>query len=337
MKGKQQVKPAGIPPDTQTNDPIRQFAMDVHRGLGASPKFLPCVYLYDEIGSQLFEKICRQPEYYCTRAEREILQKHARDIASHCSNPLKIVELGSGSSDKTRVLLEAFVEARMQTIYVPIDVSSEILVESAAKLRQRFPSLKVKPVAARYEDGLKTLDHSEGSVLLVWLGSSIGNYEPETARRFLGRLSENLSSGDNLLLGVDLIKDRPTLEAAYNDRAGVTAAFNLNILARINRELGGSFDLGRFGHQAVFNAVEGRIEMYLISHCDQQVEIEALDRTVSFSEGERIHTENSHKYDPEAIASLAGTIHGSLIHQWLDSRRYFSLNLFESNSRNAGF
>lgn len=312
------------------NDPIRQFAADVRNGLGASPKSLSCVYFYDKTGSQLFEKICRQPEYYCTRAEKEILQKHARDIAAYCSNPVQIVELGSGSSVKTRILLEAFVEAHMRTIYIPIDVSREILAKSAAELRGMFPPLKVKPISARYEDGMETVDKADGTILLVWLGSSIGNYKPKAARRFLAGLRQTLSYGDKLLLGADLIKDRAILEAAYNDRSGVTADFNLNLLARINRELGGTFSLDRFDHNAVFNTAKGRIEMYLISRCDQQVQIEALDMTVSFSEGERIHTENSYKYHPEEIASLAGAINSSLVHQWFDSHRHFSLSLFEA-------
>jgi L-histidine N-alpha-methyltransferase len=308
---------------------LQQFATDVRSGLCKLPKSLPCIYLYDKTGSQLFERICMQPEYYCTRAEREILQKHARDIAAYCSNPVQIVELGSGSSAKTRILLEAFVDAQMQTTYVPIDVSAEILAASAAKLDHVFAPLAVKPVAARYEEGLEMIDPIDGSILLVWLGSSIGNFERKAAKEFLARLRRQLSSGDRLLLGVDLIKDRTVLEAAYNDRAGVTAAFNLNLLARINRELGGAFNLERFDHTAVFNAAEGRIEMYLVSRCEQQVHIEDLDMTVSFSDGERIHTENSYKYHAEEIAALAEIIDRAPVRQWFDSCRRLSLSLFE--------
>ncbi len=310
-------------------DPIQRFAADVRSGLGRVPKSLPCVYFYDKVGSELFEQICLQPEYYCTRAEAEILQKHARDIASHCHNPVQLVELGSGSSAKTRILLEAFVRAGMRTTYVPIDISSEILAESAAELDRALPPLTVKPVAARYEEGLEMIDPSDGSVLLLWLGSSIGNFERGAAKAFLDGLLERLSSGDRLLLGVDLLKNSATLEAAYNDRAGVTAAFNLNLLARINRELGGAFDLDRFDHSAVFNAAEGRVEMYLVSRCEQRVRIEALDMTVSFSRGERIHTENSHKYRAEDIAALARPASGVVVRQWFDPRGQFSLNLFE--------
>jgi len=313
------------------NDPIQQFAADVRAGLSAASKSLKCVYFYDEIGSRLFEKICRQPEYYCTRAETEILQKHAGDIACRSSNPIQIVELGSGSSAKTRILLEAFMEARLETSYVPIDVSPEILAKSAEKLRDTFPELNVKPIAARYEDGMRELDSDNGSILVVWLGSSIGNYDRGEARRFLSMLREGLSQDDSLMLGIDLIKDREILEAAYNDRSGVTEAFNLNLLSRINRELGGAFDLKRFDHEAVFNEPEGRIEMYLISREEQEVEIKALDMTVSFAKGEAIHTENSYKYYPDEILSLAETVDGRLVKQWFDAQRQFSLNLFELN------
>jgi L-histidine N-alpha-methyltransferase len=321
--------------NTANGCPARQFAADVRAGLGKSPKSLPCVYFYDKAGSLLFEEICRQPEYYCARAEGEILRRHAHDIAACCSDPIRIVELGSGSSAKTRILLKAFIEAKLRTTYVPIDVSQEILAHSAADLRRIFPGLTVKPVTARYEDGLERLDPGDGPILLVWLGSSIGNYEPEAAKEFLGGLRHQLSTGDNLLLGVDLIKDREILEAAYNDRSGVTAAFNLNLLARINRELGGTFDLERFDHQAIYNAAEGRIEMYLVSCCDQQVQIKNPGMTIRFSEGERIHTENSYKYRVEEIADLVGEMSESPVRQWVDSRRQFSLSLFEVN--NGGF
>ncbi len=327
-----QNEPSGVLHSGYEHDTIRQFAMDVRNGFSASPKSLPCVYFYDKTGSKLFESICRQPEYYCTRAEKEILEKHAGDIAAHCSNPIQIVELGSGSAAKTRILLEAFIEAHMRTTYVPIDVSHEILGESARELRCMFPPLTVKPIAARYEEGIEMIDKTDGSILLVWLGSSIGNYEPKAARKFLAELCQTLSPGDSLLLGVDMIKDRAILEAAYNDSSGMTAAFNLNLLERINRELGGTFQLDNFDHNAVFNAAEGRIEMYLISRCDQKVQIEALGMAVSFVEGERIHTENSYKYHPEEISSLADAINAVPAYQWFDSNRQFNLSFFEVNN-----
>ncbi|MEJ2247848.1 MAG: L-histidine N(alpha)-methyltransferase [Acidobacteriota bacterium] len=187
----------------------------------------------------------------------------------------------------------------------------------------------MKPIAARYEDGLSLLDPTHENTLLIWLGSSIGNYERERAKKFIASLSNQLSAGDRLLLGIDLIKDPVMLEAAYNDRAGISAAFNLNILKRINRELGGNFRIKQFKHRAVFNSALGRIEMYLISCCDQEVRISEPGLTVSFSKGESIHTENSYKYSTGEIEALGRSAGLRMLHQWLDSGHLFSLNLFE--------
>jgi len=313
-----------------------RFARDVRNGLGKFPKSLPCLYLYDRIGSSLFEKICRQPEYYCTRAETEILKNYAHDIAGICGRSSRIVELGSGNSEKTRILLETFIDSGIQATYFPIDISRGFLEESAARLKEACPPLEVQPIAARYEDGLAMLQSGGGSVLLLWLGSSIGNYEPESAKNFIARLQSKLTRGDHFLLGVDLIKSPAVLEAAYNDRNGITAAFNLNLLARINRELGGHFKLERFKHQAVFNPAEGRIEMYLVSGLKQDVRIDNLDLSVSFADGERIHTENSYKYSPEDISILADHNGLHLANQWFDSRKQFSLNLFEVSNGGSG-
>ncbi len=306
-----------------------RFAQDVRTGLGKSPKALPCLYFYDKIGSSLFERICRQPEYYCTRAEAEILKTHSRDIAAICNRSSRIVELGSGNSEKTRILLETFIDSDIRATYYPIDISHGILEESAVVLKEACPPLNVRPIAARYEDGLEMLEPIGGKILLLWLGSSIGNYEPESAKSFIARLQSKLSIGDYFLIGVDLIKDSAVLEAAYNDRSGATAAFNLNLLARINRELGGHFLLERFEHRAIFNPEEGRIEMYLVSNCEQKIRIDALNMTVALAKGEQIHTENSYKYNPEEISLLGDHKGLLLIKQWFDSRKQFSLNLFE--------
>lgn len=313
-----------------------RFARDVRAGLGKPRKMLPCVYFYDRIGSRLFERICRQPEYYCTRAEAEILKSRTRDIAAICRRPSRIVELGSGNSEKTRILLKALVDSDIQATYFPIDISKGILEETAAALKEACSPLDVRPIAARYEVGLAMLKPGDGNVLLLWLGSSIGNYEPESAKAFVARLQSRLSTGDHFLLGVDLIKDPEVLEAAYNDRFGMTAAFNLNLLARINRELGGRFQLEQFKHHAIFNSEERRIEMYLVSRCEQEVRIDALDMTVPFAEGERIHTENSYKYDPDEISLLGDDIGLVLTDQWFDSRKQFSLNLFEVSNGECG-
>jgi len=309
------------------------FAGDVQAGLCQSPKRLSCVYFYDHAGSMIFEQICRQPEYYCTRAEMEILKMYSSEIASLCSKPERIVELGSGSSVKTRILIEAFIDSENPISYYPIDISEEILIQSAKKLKQNYPLLKPHPIVASYEEGLGRLDSTEGTTLLIWLGSSIGNYEPKSAAAFLQQICNRLSNGDRILIGIDLIKDPQILEAAYNDSAGITASFNLNLLARINRELGGNFRLEHFSHRAVFNPEEGRIEMYLVSNCEQTVYIEALDVTVSFSNRESIHTENSYKYGFDGIEALAHNSGMTLLHQWFDSKEQFSLNLFETGKQ----
>jgi len=329
MKANKRKVSNRISKDDGCIDPLQTFARDVRIGLGNSPKSLPCLYFYDSVGSSLFECICKQPEYYCTRAETEILQKHASDIAAIFSGASQIVELGSGSSVKTRILLEAFIDSKTPTTYRPIDISPRILADSTAGLKQAYPELDVHPISARYEDGLSLLDSTDKNILLIWLGSSIGNFEPESAKKFIARLSHQLSTGDRLLLGIDLVKNPAILEAAYNDRAGITAAFNLNILTRINRELGGSFHIERFKHRAIYNSALGRIEMYLISCCDQKVRINELDLNVSFSKEESIHTENSYKYNIGEIEELGKSAGLRLLDQWFDSGRQFSLNLFE--------
>ena len=316
--------------------PTRQFAEDVRDGLSKGAKSLPCVYFYDGRGSRLFEDICDQPEYYPTRAEREIIRERADDIAAIAPDPVQVVELGSGSSAKTVHLLEALLEARERVTYLPVDVSRDVLNESAAQLRETFPPLVVKPVAARYEEGLRAVDSHGGGVFLLWLGSSIGNLEKEEAGSFLAELRSRLSSGDRMLIGIDLVKGREVLEEAYNDEAGVTAEFNLNLLARINRDLGGTFDLDNFRHVAIYNAGKGRVEMYLQSCCDQAVTIKSLDMKVTFREDERIHTENSHKYDFHEIDSLACRARLKLLDQWFDSGCLFSLNLFGVDGHRPG-
>ncbi len=308
------------------------YVFDVRNGLSGHSKSLLCIYFYDEDGSHLFEQICTLPEYYLTRAEEEILSTHASEIAALAPSPVQIVELGSGSSVKTRYLIEAFLATREGLTYRPVDISRKILTETADELHQAYPQLTVHPVVARYEQGLDDLSPEEGSTLLLWLGSSIGNLERGEAATFLADLRRGMSSDDQMLIGIDLIKSSEVLEAAYNDSAGVTAAFNLNLLARINRELGGDFDLEQFHHQAVYNTRKGRIEMYLESRCKQTVRIAAPDMTVYLDAGERIHTEDSYKYDLEDIADLAKAAGVRLVNQWFDSQRRFSLNLFAVNS-----
>lgn len=311
-----------------------RFADDVRAGLTATPKSLPCVYFYDALGSALFERITALPEYYLTRAESEIIREHAAEIAAEARGPIQVVEMGSGTSAKTVTLLEKLLGATDRVTYRPVDVCGDVLEKSAEKLSEIMPGLDVEPIESRYREALKRIGGG-GEVLLLWLGSSIGNLARDEAASYLRCFRDRLSPGDRMLIGIDLMKDPAVLEAAYNDRAGVTAEFNLNLLRRINRDLGGEFDLGRFRHVALWNPEQGRIEMYLESRSDQKVPIAALGVTVTFASGERVHTESSHKYTPDEIEVLAERAGLVLEHLWRDSRKLFSLCSLRVDGRAA--
>jgi L-histidine N-alpha-methyltransferase len=304
------------------------FARDVRKGLTDHPKHLSCRYFYDADGSYLFEAICALPEYYVTRAEREILQARAVEIVAPFTRAPALVELGSGSAAKTRLLIEAFLRRHPTLLYVPIDISRVMLEQSARQLLDDYPGLGIMAIAAEYREGLQRLQAVvAGPRLILWLGSNVGNLHRPEAVRFLQEVRGTMTASDSLLVGIDLRKDRAVLEAAYDDAQGVTAEFNLNVLARINRELGGHFDLDSFAHRAVYNEEPGRIEMYLISKKEQRVPIDTLALDVTLSAGEPIHTENSYKYSPAEIASLAGDAGFRIASQWLDAQRRFSVNL----------
>jgi len=307
-----------------------QFAEDVRSGLQTVPKKLPSVYFYDELGSQLFEKICDLKEYYLTRAETDILLNHARTIVSRLDQRAELVELGSGSSRKTRLLLEAFIHEHGKAHYCPIDVSAEILETSAQQLLAVFNELQVTAVADRYESGLERLelDHTQPK-MVMWLGSSIGNFTRGEATEFLRHIRLLLTDDDCMLIGIDLRKPSSILVPAYNDDQNITAAFNLNVLTRINDELGGDFDLDLFRHEALYDEEEGRIEMYLQSRVQQEVFVEDLGISIPFTKDEAVLTEYSYKYSPEEITSLAVNSGFELSDQWFDEGVRFSLNLFE--------
>ena len=307
---------------------LASFADEVEAGLTAKPKRLPCRFLYDAVGSLLFEEICDLPEYYLTRAERGILESRAAGIAAHFDRGVALVELGSGSSTKTRLLIEAFLAEHGTLRYVPVDISRSILESSARELLASYGRLEVRAIASEYEEGLRQLHaESDRPKLVVWLGSTIGNLHRHEASRFLRGLREQLEPWDRLLIGVDLRKDASTLERAYDDSQGVTARFSLNLLERINRELGGSFDSREFRHQAVYREDEGRVAIHLVSQRDQRVAIEELDLEIEFSDGERVHIEDSYKYSPAEIASLAGSAELRVERTWLDVEGQFSLSL----------
>lgn len=312
-----------------TRDPRMGLAEDVRRGLSTQPKrFLP-KYFYDELGSQLFEAICLLPEYYLTRSENEILQHYADEIvASVNRGKTTLLEMGSGSASKTRLIIEALLRRQSELLFMPVDISASALESSSLILLQSYSQLRIEAYAADYFAALAELSkRPRGRTLALFLGSNISNFDPSEARRFLRALRTVLTTGDAHLLGADLKKDKETLEAAYNDALGVTAAFNLNVLARINRELEGEFDLRNFRHLAFYNEQAGRIEIYIESCCEQTVSIKQLEMQVQFAEGEEIHTENSYKYDLGDIAQLATQTGFKLERTWLDSGKRFSSSL----------
>lgn len=298
------------------------FRDDVLSGLAQPQKRLPSKYLYDERGSQLFDQICDLPEYYPTRTETALLATIAPEVADLVGPGASLVEFGSGSSHKVRLLLDAF---EAPVAYVPLDISREHLIASARALADDYPDLPVVPVCADYTQPFE-IPEIAGEQLRAGFfpGSTIGNFPRADAVGFLKSAATGLGRGNSLLIGVDLKKDVEILRAAYNDAAGVTAAFNLNLLRRINRELGGNFDLDAFVHDARWVEEVGRIEMHLVSTIDQTVTIDGTD--FHFADGESIHTEDSHKYDIEGFAALAREAGWSHERHWTDPDGLFSIH-----------
>jgi dimethylhistidine N-methyltransferase len=295
------------------------FAHDVVAGLTARPKRLPPKYFYDQTGARLFEEITALPEYYPTRCELEILRARAPEIADLFPQGSALIEFGSGSSRKVRILLEA---APAIAAYVPVDISCEMLRQEAAHLRRDHPGLIVLPVEADFTRPFTLPTKVSGMARTGFFpGSTIGNFEPHEACAFLRHAGRMLGRGSRLLIGVDMVKDTGVLNAAYNDRAGITARFNLNLLARINRELGGDFDLEGFRHYAFYNAERRRIEMHLVSIRRQKVRV--CGHLIEFRAGETIHTENSYKYTRMSFDALARGSGWSLVSAWTDSGSNF--------------
>ena len=305
-----------------TGDAARTFADDVMAGLAAEPKRLPPKYFYDQRGSRLFEEITRLAEYYPTRTETAILDANAAEIAALVPANAAMVEFGAGSSAKARILLRATGQV---TAYVPVDISGEFLSNEAMRLREDMPKLRVLPVAADFTKPFE-LPAVLGAKPRVGFfpGSTIGNFEPHEAHAFLRHAATLLGRGALLIIGVDLIKDPAILNAAYNDAAGVTAAFNLNLLERINRELDGEFKLENFRHRAFYNREKQRVEMHLASLMRQKVRV--MGKLVDFRRGETIHTENSYKYTVELFRSHARSAGWTPAASWLDAQGYFSVH-----------
>lgn len=310
--------------DSAVGDKITDLYSDVIKGLMSEQKSLPSKYFYDEAGSDLFEQICELDEYYPTDSEVSIMKHDIDEITTYLGEHVQLIELGSGSSMKTRQLLE---HCRKLDMYVPVDISEAFLNETANRLRADYPGLSIHPVAADYTSPFDIPASDTVRKRVVYFpGSTIGNFTRRRASAFLETVAENLSPRDGLLIGVDLKKDVGTLEAAYNDSKGITAEFNKNILTRINRELGADFDPEQFRHRAFYNAKEGRIEMHLESLSNQAVQINGTQ--VVFDVGETIHTENSHKYTIKEFEEVAGDLFKRQ-KTWTDSRMYFSVHYFE--------
>ena len=294
---------------------------EVVAGLSRSHKRLPPKYFYDQRGSQLFDAITELPEYYPTRTEIGILERHGREMAELVGREALLVELGSGSSSKISILLKALKPA----IYVPVDISREHLLESASSLAQRFAELEIHAVCADYSSPFALPPNPDDKARAAFFpGSSIGNFEPDEARPFLARIGNLIGTGGKLLIGVDLIKDLSILNAAYNDAQGVTADFNLNLLGRINRELDADFDLEAFRHEAYYNSVESRIEMHLVSVADQQASVAGA--LFFFRNGESIHTESSYKFSVGGFLSLAREAGFASERVWTDANDLFSVH-----------
>ena len=310
-------------------NPLNQeFLVDVWQGLSVFPKNLPCKYFYDAKGSELFEAICATPEYYVKRTEWSIFQQHAADMALYIGAHAHIVEPGAGAVQKIALLL---AELDAPASYIPLDISPEMLTASSSALAKLFPFVPVTPQIVDFlnVDDLMRLFQSDlpGKRLIFFPGSTVGNFHPVNACQFLKNFSLTLNSSDGLLIGVDLRKSTDILESAYNDKEGVTAAFNLNLLHRINRELGADFDVDQFAHKAIFNEQKSRIEMHLVSQREQSVTI--ADKVFNFAQDETIHTENSYKYSVTDFTELMESAGFSSRAVWTDEQELFSVHYAE--------
>jgi dimethylhistidine N-methyltransferase len=309
---------------------LSTFAIDVARDLALTPRQLQSKYLYDRLGSRLFEAICRLPWYTITRAELGLLSRHADEIAAELPDPLTLTELGPGDGEKIALLAAALVRERAALTTHLIDISQSALDQTQRRLG-RYEGVSVVGHRASYEEGLRRVARArngDGGLLVLFLGSNLGNFDRGAAGDFLRAIRETLRPGDALLLGADLVKPEADLLLAYDDPLGITAAFNRNLLLRINRELGGNFDLAGFVHRAVFEPVESRVEMRLVSLRDQEVEIPAAETRVRFAEGDSIWTESSYKYTPAVLRRLVEGAGFGCRRQWIDPESQFALALF---------
>jgi L-histidine N-alpha-methyltransferase len=307
---------------------VPSFAQEVAAGLSASPKRLPSKFHYDDVGSALFDAITRLPEYYLTRAETEILSEWGWQMVRLLDAPLDFLELGSGSAVKTRLLIGEALRVQDELRYSPIDISTEAICSSSLALVESFPGLHVRAYAGDYFDVLESQPVlSDRKMLAMLMGSNIGNYEPDEARLLFSLLGSALRPGDGLLVGTDLRKDRATLEMAYDDRIGVTSAFNRNVLAAINRELDGDFDLRKFRHVVHYDEQRGSVDSFLEAQERMAVRIRGANIRITVDAGERIHTESSYKFADEDVARLAEVGGFRPRSAWQDGAKRFSVHL----------
>lgn len=307
------------------------FLEDVKAGLTSGKKYLLPKYFYDNAGSQLFEKICLTDEYYLTRTEESILENSAGRIFKFAPGTDIISELGSGNSKKTEILLHKFQENKTKILYTPIDIS-DISVSGNLRLTQKYEKLYVTGIISYYEEGLEFVCRKTGEPkIILFLGSSIGNFTTKESVIFLSNMRCVMTVEDMLIIGFDMVKSKSILEKAYNDKDGITSEFNLNLLARINKELGADFDLNLFCHEAIYNQDYDKIEMYLKAVKDTVVNIPGINQKIKFSKGELIHTENSHKFTMEKISTLAEKTGFKMEECFSDDKEYFTLCIFKLN------
>ena len=308
--------------DDDRRPPVSDLLELVQRGLGAKPKRLPSWLFYDERGSALFDRICEQPEYYLTRCEIALMDEHAASIADALGSDVRLVEYGSGSARKTRMLLKQLHEP---VAYVPVEISPEPLRQSVERLAGEFPQLPLQPLCADFSKPLRLPipPRAPRRTVVYFPGSTVGNFESRQAAVLLRKMRNEMGDGGGILIGVDLKKDPAVIEAAYNDRAGVTAEFTLNMLTRLNREIGSDFDLSAFSHRARYNPMAGRIETHIVSHRDQQVKVGRTN--VAFHTEEAIQVEYSCKYSLEDFVALAAKAGLAVLRVWTDPDRMFSV------------
>lgn len=311
----------------QSPTPEQSDGQDVIDGLTQTPKSLPPKYFYDQRGSELFEKICTLPEYYPTRTEASIFERYAHEIVT-LTGACELVELGSGSATKTRILLDAYQAQELPLSYVPVDVSGNILQISSHELLADYPSLSIHGLISTYEPALQALPALHlPTRMVMFIGSTIGNLDPASCQQFLQQVSAALDPGQFFLLGLDLQKESAVIEAAYNDAQGVTAEFNLNMLQHLNSRYGGDFDLNNFSHVAIYNQDEHQIEMYLESLRSQPVTLKSLNLTIQFDQGERLLSEISRKFNPTQMTDQLAQHGLKVLKTFTDERRWFGLML----------